>query len=246
MNSRLKQIRKHLQLKQNEMAEILDCSTGNISMIESGKSVLSERNKRLLVKKFNLNPLWLDGENVPMLLPGAEHSARVDNSAHPEGRSIRASVPLFDIESIDSLADLFRLTSASGGKLGKRGRPGRMTSEERSHRPLGWISLPGLPDCDGALKLVGEAMNPILRNGDIVIYKQLDFTSEIFWGDMYLLSMETSAGEYITVRYIRRSPKDGYAILAGEDPSFADTEIELSKINALAVVKASVRMNYAK
>ncbi len=246
MDSRLSLMRKQLGLRQDELALILGCSKQNISMIERGKSSLSERNAALLVKKFNLNPLWLQGESVPMLLPGARHASRLDNSAHPEGRGIPSSVPMFDLDAAPSLAELFRLTSSSGGKLGRRGRPGRMSASERSHTPVGWISIPGMPESDGALRLVGNAMGPILCSGDIVVYKQIDFRSEIFWGELYIISMWSSVGEYITVRYVRPSTRENHIILAGENAEFAELEVPLERISALALVKCSIRMNSAK
>ncbi len=222
MESRLKQARKYLDLKQEELADVFDCSKENISMIERGKSALSERNKKILVKKFNFNSLWLDGEDVPMLMPATEHAVRMQEAPalFPE------SIPLYDMDKVQGLAHLFR----------------------RARRPKasGYISIPHIPRCDGALRVVGDAMHPILRSGDLVLYSQLADTSEIFWGEMYLVSVETSAGEYIAVRYIRKSEKKGMAILAGENPLFADTEVELSKISALAFVKATFRLNSSK
>ncbi len=222
MESRLKQARKYLDLRQEELAKIFECSKENISMIERGKSSLSERNKKILVKKFNFNPLWLEGENAPMLMPETEHAVMMQEAPalYPE------SIPIYDMEKVQGLAQLFRRT--------------------RRPRAAGYISIPHMPKCDGALRIVGDSMNPVLRSGDLVLYRQLDDTSEIFWGEMYLVSVDTSAGEYIAVRYIRKSKADGMAVLAGENPLFADTEVELSKIGALAFVKATIRMNSSK
>lgn len=102
------------------------------------------------------------------------------------------------------------------------------------------------PACDGAVRIVGDSMSPVLRSGDLVLYRQLADPSEIFWGEMYLVAVEHSAGEYIAVRYIRKSENKGMALLAGENPEFADTEVELSKITALAFVKATIRLNSVK
>ena len=222
MESRLKQARKHLGFKQEDLANIFECRKENISMIERGKSSLSERNKKILVKKFNFNPLWLDGNEAPMLMPETEHAVIMQDTPalYPE------SIPMYDMDNLQGLAHLFR--------------------RSRRPKPSGYISIPHLPKCDGALRVMGEAMSPILRSGDLVLYRQLAGVSEIFWGEMYLISVETSAGEYIAVRYIRKSEKEGMAVLAGETPQFADTEVELSKIGALAFVKATLRLNSLK
>lgn len=292
MDSRLKQIRKQLGLRQEQMAEILDCRKENISMIERGKSSLSGRNKRCLVKKFNLNPRWLEGEEASMFTAAVEHAVRMEQA--PE--LVPESIPLYDVAKIPSLAALFR--SMDGGRSIKKSRvPGAVagavagkgpdpesgagantgaggvaganlgavagTGEDKragatagadanpdsvpdAFVPTGYISIPGLSGCDGALRVAGEGMSPVLRSGDVVIFRRQRNVTEIFWGEMYLLSVESSAGEYIAARYLRRPEKAGFALLAGENPEFGDTEIPLSSISALALVKASIRMNSTK
>lgn len=222
MKSRLRQMRKELGLTQAGLAKKLNCNAANIAMIETGRSSLSEKNKMLLVQFLNINPQWLEGEDVPMLMTDDESTAQQNYrlAMMPE------SVPLYDLEKTDNLAQLFRRSG--------------------SIKPSGYINIPHLPRCDGAVRVAGDSMSPVLRSGDIVLYRQLSGTSGIFWGDMYLVSIETSAGEYVAVRYIRKSAKAGMAILAGENPAYADTEVELSRIRAIAFVKATIRMNTAK
>ena len=36
--------------------------------------------------------------------------------------------------------------------------------------------------------IVGDSMYPLLKSGDIVLYKQLKDIGDIFWGDMYPVS----------------------------------------------------------
>jgi hypothetical protein len=180
-----------------------------------------------------------------MLAPAARHAAMIEEKP----AAFPASIPLYDMERVPDMAALFRHTKALALKGNiKRVAPkaGRPRKEEKTFAPVGWISIPGMPQCDGAVRVAGEGMNPAIGNGDIVIYKQLDHVSEIFWGELYLLALETAAGEYVAVRYLRRSENENMAVLAGENPAFADTEVELSKIRAIAFVKASIRMNSSK
>ena len=243
MENRLKQIRRQLGLAQAQMARTLNCCASNIAMIETGKSSLTERNKNLLIQKMNINPEWFDSDDVPMFSPQAEHAAKVQQTP----LLVPASVPLFDIDRAPDLASLFRYTADNKGKIGrKRKGRGRRTVEQRTFEPLGFISIPGLPVADGALKLSGSGMTPAINSGDIVIYKQLDSLAEIIWGEMYLLSVDSPLGEYVAVRYLRRSEKEGFAVMAGENTAFSDSEIALRDITAIALVKASVRMNCAK
>ena len=86
-------------------------------------------------------------------------------------------------------------------------------------------------------------MYPLLKSGDIVLYKQMMHIDDIFWGDMYLLSVDIDGEEYITVKYIQKSDRPGYVRLVSQNPHHADKDVEISRIRAIAFVKASIRMN---
>lgn len=49
--------------------------------------------------------------------------------------------------------------------------------------------------------------------------------------------------EYIVVKYIQKSEREGYVKLVSQNPHHADKDIEISRIRAIALVKASIRMN---
>ena len=86
-------------------------------------------------------------------------------------------------------------------------------------------------------------MYPLLKSGDIVLYKQLHDLEDIFWGDMYLLSIDMDGEEYVTVKYVQRSEREGYVRLVSQNPHHADKDVEMRRIRAIALVKASIRMN---
>ena len=86
-------------------------------------------------------------------------------------------------------------------------------------------------------------MYPLLKSGDIVLYKQLNDINDIFWGDMYLLSIDIDGEEYVTVKYIQKSERPDCVRLVSQNPHHADKEIEVARIRAIALVKASIRMN---
>ena len=110
-------------------------------------------------------------------------------------------------------------------------------------KPVNFIHIPNLPKCDGAIYIVGDSMYPLLKSGDIVLYKQLHDIGDVFWGDMYLLSIDIDGEEYVTVKYIQKSDRKGYVKLVSQNPHHADKEVEIARIRALALVKASIRMN---
>ncbi len=45
------------------------------------------------------------------------------------------------------------------------------------------------------------------------------------------------------MKYIQKSERTGYVKLVSQNPHHADKEIEVGRIRAIALVKASIRMN---
>lgn len=131
-------------------------------------------------------------------------------------------IPLYDFEAAVGLAPVFDGRTA----------------------PTSYLSIPELPRCDGAVKMRGDSMYPLLKAGDIVVYKQVRDCSNIIWGEMYLVSFSYDDEEYTTVKYLNRiEERPDYARLVSYNAHHAPIEVPLSAIRALAIVKASVRFN---
>ena len=220
MNERLKLIRKQLKMTQEQLAQHLGIGKAALSMIETGKTGLSARNRNILVQVLNVNPEWLETGHGEMFNAEPDLTAymrRTDNSLPMQ------SVPIYSIEGTAGLVPLF--------------------ADQSQNKPINYIHIPNLPKCDGAIYIVGDSMYPLLKSGDIVLYKQLHDLEDIFWGDMYLLSIDIEGEEYVTVKYIQKSDREGYVKLVSQNPHHADKEVEMKRIRAIALVKASIRMN---
>lgn len=220
MHNRLRQIRKSLELTQETLAQRMGIGKSALSMIETGRAALSERNKNILVQDLNVNPEWLEtgrGEMFNSPPDMVSFLRRTDNTMPLQ------SVPLYNIEGTAGLVPLFL--------------------DQAALKPVDYIHIPNLPRCDGAIYVVGDSMYPLLKSGDIVLYKQMHNIDDIFWGDMYLLSIDIDGEEYVTVKYIQKSDRPGYVRLVSQNSYHADKEIEVSRIRALAFIKASIRMN---
>ena len=207
-------------MTQEQLAQHLGIGKAALSMIETGRAGVSARNRNILVQELNVNPEWLDGGKGQMFNAEPDLTAyrhRTDNSLPLQ------SVPLYSIEGTAGLVPLF--------------------TDSARMKPLNYIHIPNLPKCDGAIYVAGDSMYPLLKSGDIVLYKQLGSIDDIFWGDMYLLSLDLDGEEYITVKYIQKAERDDYVKLVSQNPHHADKEIAKSRIRALALVKASIRMN---
>ena len=207
-------------MTQEQLAQRLGIGKAALSMIETGKCGLSARNQNILVQELNVNPDWLETGKGQMFNAEPDFTAfrlRSDNSLPMQ------SVPLYSVEGTAGLVPLF--------------------AKQEEAKPINFIHIPNLPKCDGAIYVSGDSMYPLLKSGDIVLYKQLHNIEDIFWGDMYLLSIDLEGEEYITVKYIQKSDREGYVKLVSQNPHHADKEIPIERIRALALVKASIRMN---
>ena len=220
MNSRVKEIRKQLQWTQEQLAKLLGIGKAALSMIETGKASLTTRNRNILIQELNINPDWLESGKGKMF------NADPDTTAYQrrtDGTLPVQSVPLYSIEATAGLIPLF-------------------TDQER-FTPIDHIVIPNLPKCDGAIYVAGDSMYPLLNSGDIVLYKQLQRIDDIFWGDMYLLSIDLDGEEYITVKHIHRAEREGFICLKSENPAYADKEVAISRVRAIALIQASIRLN---
>lgn len=61
---------------------------------------------------------------------------------------------------------------------------------------LGKISIPDMPRCDGAVYVTGDSMYPLLKSGDIIVYKELHDFQEVIYGEMYLVSFDLDGDDF--------------------------------------------------
>lgn len=137
----------------------------------------------------------------------------------------RQEIPLYEMEATAGIIDQLD----NGGK----------------HIPVDSIRIPNMPRADGAVFVTGDSMYPLLKSGDIVIFKRIeDIPNDIFWGEMYIVSMNISGEEYVTVKYVQKSDKgDEYIKLVSLNQHHQPKDIPLNKVRAMALVKASIRFN---
>lgn len=220
IGQRLRVMRKQLNLTQEQLAQRLGIGKAALSMIETSKAGLSTRNKNILVQDFNVNPDWLEtgeGKMFSVEPDFTPFTLRTDKSLPLQ------SVPLYSIEGTAGLVPLF--------------------ADNSEVKPVNHIHIPNLPKCDGAIYVVGDSMYPLLKSGDIVLYKQLSDVRDVFWGDMYLLSIDIDGEEYITVKYVQKADQEGFIRLVSQNPHHADKDVAIERVRAIALIKASVRMH---
>lgn len=113
----------------------------------------------------------------------------------------------------------------------------------KSQYAIGNIQIPSLPVCDGAIYVCGDSMYPILKAGDVVGFKVLHNFDYIIYGEMYLVSFHIDTNEYMAVKYINRSEKEDCIRLVSYNHHHEPLDLPLLNIQAMALVKFSIRKN---
>ena len=101
---RIKLIRKQLGMTQEQLAQRLGIGKAALSMIETGRTGLSSRNRNILVQELNVNPEWLDtgaGDAFNAEPDLTAYMLRTDHTLPMQ------SVPLYSIEGTAGLVPLF-------------------------------------------------------------------------------------------------------------------------------------------
>lgn len=109
--------------------------------------------------------------------------------------------------------------------------------------PVDYISIPNLPKCDGAVSVRGDSMYPLLKSGDIVLFKSIHDFDCIMWGEMYLIVFRHDDEEFCVVKYVQRCEKQTKIKLVSYNEHHNPIEIFREEIRALAIIKASIRFN---
>ncbi|UWY30329.1 S24 family peptidase [Flavobacterium sp. TR2] len=193
--------------------------------LDNSSNMGTDKACKILHHYPEINSEWLLTGNGPMIKED-NTSVMIMNTDRRTVDSIHMNqeIPLYDLEAVAGLRELFN-----------SGEPQRV---------LDTIKIPNLPKCDGAISVTGDSMYPLLKSGDIVLYKETEFEN-IFFGEMYLLSVKLNEWEeYITVKYVQKSEQGAeYVKLVSQNSHHQPKDIHISKISALALIKASIRIN---
>lgn len=226
---KIREARKQLKLNQSDFARLVGVNQRDISKLEAGetKFVPNEYIQFLYKKGFDVNSLFDDDIPLSMLNNKINEVSETRETylLRTDDKLINQAIPLFNLEATAGLVELFQ--------------------QVNEKTPIDFLSIPNLPKCDGAVFVTGDSMYPLLKSGDIIIYKQIhNIKDGLFWGEMYLVSVQMDDEEYVTVKYVQKSDLgDKYIKLVSQNSHHAPKDVLISRIRALAMVKASVRIN---
>lgn len=205
----------------SDLAKLIGKQKSYVSELLSGKRAMSKQFIHYFCSYFpEISEEWLLTGEGEMLISSSSVSAQQTFPLRTDRKLEVQTVPLFDFDAAAGLVAIFNDLHAE---------------------PIDYLRIPNLPAVDGAMFVRGESMTPLLKSGDIVMYKKKELSmNSILWGEIYLLSFVTDGDSYTAVKYIRKSEQPGMVCLASFNPDFAPKDIPMSSITALALVKASL------
>lgn len=206
-------------LTKSAMAESFGISPSKFTEILKGRMNAGTEIMSKLSDLYNVSAEWILTGKGEMTYGQIEHPSHT--FALPTDRTLpRQEVPLYDYNATAGLVAIFN---------------------DHTLEPTDFLEIPNLPPVDGAIYVRGESMSPLLKSGDIVMYKKKELSYDsILWGEIYLLSFISDGDPYTAVKYIQKSDQADKVRLVSFNPTFAPKDIPMSSITALALVKASL------
>jgi len=221
---RIKHYLDYKGIKVSTLEKAVGMSNGSFaSQLKNNKTIGLDKLENILSKYPDINIEWLltgEGDMLKFDILQEKNAAYKKTEKEPKNQNI----PLYSIQTTSGIIDLF--------------------GNNEYQTPVDTISIPKISDCDGALYVTGDSMSPLLKSGDIVIYKKVyNHEKNIIWGEMYLVYVNNDGNEFFFTRFLKQSEQESFVQLVAQNPDHQTIEFPLSSIKALALVKASIRVN---
>lgn len=196
--------------------------------LDKVKDIGASKIEDILTTYPDINPEWLLTGKGYMTAPKvySENESTLQWIEEPGivyTKTIKKPVPLYDAETSTGINSFLK---------------------ESNSEPIDYISVPNLQNCDGAIYVNGDSMYPLLKTGDIILFKKMNNTIEnVFWGEMYLISITTdNLEEFLMIKWIKKSEKgEDWIKLVSENTQHEPKDIQFKQVTGLALIKTSIR-----
>jgi phage repressor protein C with HTH and peptisase S24 domain len=218
VKDRLLRFIKYKGLSKNRFEETCGFSKRYVSNIS--QSIQPDKVKKISLNFPELNVGWLLTGEGEMLRE--THDVSPDHTFQLRTDRIMSEqeIPLYELTATAGLVGIFN---------------------DVQPVPVDTLRVPNLPPVDGAVYVRGDSMSPLLKSGDIIIFKKTELTPDgILWGQIYLLSYSIGGDAYTVVKYVKRSPVEGHIRLISANEFYDPVDIPAKSVTALALVKASI------
>lgn len=192
-------------------------------------SISSDRLGEFYLQYPDVSPEWLLTGEGPMLKQPSAQAASDNIISLSHSKSPDKIYPMseFNLYDIDVSAGLSRLFSEEG---------------DRNKAYLGRISIPNMPKCDGAVKVIGDSMYPLLKSGDIIAYREVHNIKSVQYGEIYILQIENDLDTSVVVKYVKKSTEGSdYLNLVSYNKEHDPKDVKKESITAMARVILCIR-----
>lgn len=206
------------------MANVLSISQNSYSYIENGKVSLTDKNKKILIEKLDINPDFLDGKNKRYFIHEGSFMAAVKMASNKK-RAIVESILNGTEEENNTRETRPRvpLTAAAGSLSGDSIG---ITLQQCEQLPI----IHQIPSYDFTMFIKGDSMSPRFESGDEIACRRIDQSRFIQWGKVHVL--DTTQGFVI-----KRVYDDGDKIrCVSYNPEYADFSIPKEDILSMSLV----------
>lgn len=222
---RIKQYLDYKGIRVSAMERVVGMSNGSFaSQMKKDKTIGVDKLENILNRYRDINVEWLMTGEGDMIKFDVLHEKNT-RLYQKTGKVVNnPDIPLYDIQTTAGIIDLF--------------------GNNENQKPVDLIRIPKISNCDGALYVSGDSMHPLLKSGDIVVYKKIfNLEQNIIWGEMYLIYVNNDDNEYFFTRFIKQSDRESHVLFVAQNPEHQTLEFPVSSIKSLALVKGSIRIN---
>lgn len=216
--SRIKYLMQELGYRQRDFAERIGVDASNLSKYLNGRLPVSESLVNKLVVGLGVSKRWLvSGDDLPFAKqqPLIKDVSVGDSAIELRGSTVRGQgTPVYDVD----------VTA------------GNMPRDILFADDLitGYINLPDVvSDQCRVVRVSGDSMSPVIRNGDYIAVRELTNMQQIYWGQIYVVLLD----DYRLVKYIRRHPDPAMLILRSENKRYDDMEVKRTEVRDLMFVQ---------
>lgn len=213
--NRIKYLMKELNYRQVDFAHKIDVDTSNLSKYLNGRLPISDSLINRLVVNLGVSKQWLeDGSDLPF----AKSTPAAAMSASPA--LAMQGTPVYDIDV------------TAGSMLRSR-----MFTDDHV---VGCINLPEFTGSDSLIvRVSGDSMSPVIRNGDLIVLRKLTNIQYIMWGQVYVVVMD----DFRMLKYVRRHDNPALVTLRSANPAYDDIEVARADIRDLMLVQSVIHID---
>jgi len=181
--------------------------------LKKGKSLYSRDFLDLLLDKFPINQDYVINGNGPML----KEKTTVEEPGSKEPKVVYRGKPIhyYDLDASAGPIEMF-----------DNGYEGDSVD----------LVLPGFSDCDIALNVWGDSMDPVLKSGEIVMCKKWR-ESFIEHGNIYLI---VTKNNHRMIKYLQPGTTEEFWKCISANDFYSPFEIEKNSIHRLYIVKGHI------